>query len=299
VSRRGWVLFIALCVIWGIPYLLIRVAVEDLSAPALVFFRTAPAALLMAPFAFRRGALSAILGSWRWVTAYTLVEIAVPWVLLFHAEQRISSSLAGLLVAAVPLIAAVGYRLFGHAERLDVRRRAGLIMGFAGVAALVGIDVSGSDPLAIVEMLAVACCYAMGPLIISRRLGGLPSLAVVAASLTISAAIYAVPAMLDLPAKVTADTVWAVATLSLVCTVLAFALFFDLIREVGPARSTVITYINPLVAVVLGVILLGEPFTTGIAVGLPLIVLGSVLGTAPSLKGARPARTDAAPPAAP
>jgi drug/metabolite transporter (DMT)-like permease len=284
VSRKGWVLFVSLCVIWGIPYLLIRVAVEELSAPALVFFRTAPAALLMAPFAFRRGALAALLASWRWVTAYTIVEIAVPWVLLFNAEQRISSSLAGLLVAAVPLIAAVGYRLFGHAERLDVRRRTGLVIGFAGVAALVGIDVSSSDPLAIVQMFGVACCYAMGPLIISRRLGGLPSLAVVAASLAITAVIYTIPALLDLPAQVSADTVWAVTTLSLVCTVLAFALFFALIREVGPARSTVITYINPLVAVLLGVALLGEPLTTGIAVGLPLILVGSVLGTAPSLK---------------
>ena len=285
-SRRGWVLFIALCVIWGIPYLLIRVAVEELSAPALVFFRTAPAALLMAPFAFRRGALTAVLSTWRWVTAYTVVEIAVPWVLLFHAEQRISSSLAGLLVAAVPLIAVVGYRLLGHAEPLDMRRRGGLVIGFVGVAALIGIDVSGSDPLAIVEMFGVACCYAMGPLIISRRLADLPSLAVVAASLAITAAVYTTPAMLSLPVAVSADTVWAVVTLSLVCTVLAFVLFFALIREVGPARSTVITYINPLVAVLLGVALLGEPFTTGIAVGLPLILLGSVLGTAPSLKGA-------------
>ncbi len=302
-SRRGWVLFITLCVIWGIPYLLIRVAVEELSAPALVFFRTASAALFMAPFAFRRGALTAVLVAWRWVVAYTFVEIAVPWLLLFHAEQRISSSLAGLLVAAVPLIAVVGYRLFGHAERLDMRRRAGLAIGFVGVAALVGIDVSDSDPFAIAEMFGVACCYAMGPLIISRRLAGLPSLAVVAASLVITAVIYTAPAMLDLPASVSADTVGAVVTLSLVCTVLAFVLFFDLIREVGPARSTVVTYINPLVAVLLGVALLGEPFTTGIAVGLPLILVGSVLGTAPSLKGTAAGRAasgdeNAAPPAA-
>jgi drug/metabolite transporter (DMT)-like permease len=291
-------------VIWGIPYLLIRVAVEELSAPALVFFRTAPAALLMAPFAFRRGALAIVFAHWRWVTAYTLVEISVPWLLLFHAEQRISSSLAGLLVAAVPLIGAVVYRLFGHHERLDLRRRAGLVVGFVGVAALVGIDIGDSDPLAIAEMIGVAFCYAIGPLIISRRLHGLPSLAVVAASLTITAVIYTPPAMLDLPVSVSADTVAAVATLALVCTVLAFILFFALIREVGPSRATVITYINPLVAVLLGVALLGEPFTTGIAVGLPLILLGSVLGTAPSLKvapggGAAPAEPGAAPPAAP
>ncbi|HOT23960.1 MAG TPA: EamA family transporter [Thermoleophilia bacterium] len=291
-TRRGWVLFIALCIIWGIPYLFIRIAVEELSAPALVFFRTAPAALLMAPFAFRHGDLDGILAQWRWVLAYALVEIAVPWVLLFHAEERISSSLAGLLVAATPLIAAVGYRFFGHDEDLDRRRRAGLVIGLVGVATLVGIDASGTDPLAILEMFGVAVCYAMGPLIVSRRLDGLSSPSVVAVALALTAAIYFVPTMLAFPATVSADTVGAVATLSLVCTVLAFVLHFALIREVGPARSTVITYVNPLVAVLLGVALLDEPFTTGIAVGLPLILLGSALGTAPS---AAPGREGTAP----
>ena len=284
--------------IWGIPYLLIRVAVEELSPAALVFWRTAPAALLLAPFAFRRGALGLLLARWRWVTAYTLIEIAVPWLLLFHAEQRISSSLAGLLVAAVPLLGVVVYRLAGVAERLDARRLAGLVIGFGGVAALVGIDVGDSDPLAMAEVIVVALCYATGPLIISRRLRGLPNLAVVAASLVITAAIYAPMGLLDSPGSVSAETVAAVITLALVCTVLAFALFFALIHEVGPARSTVITYVNPLVAVLLGVVLMGEPFTAGIAVGLPLILLGSVLGTAPSLKAAR-AKPDAASPAAP
>jgi len=285
-------------VIWGIPYLLIRVAVEELSPAALVFWRTAPAALLLAPFAFRRGALGLLLARWRWVTAYTLIEIAVPWLLLFHAEQRISSSLAGLLVAAVPLLGVVVYRLAGVAERLDARRLAGLVIGFGGVAALVGIDVGDSDPLAMAEVIVVALCYATGPLIISRRLRGLPNLAVVAASLVITAAIYTPMGLLDSPGSVSAETVAAVITLALVCTVLAFALFFALIHEVGPARSTVITYVNPLVAVLLGVVLMGEPFTAGIAVGLPLILLGSVLGTAPSLKAAR-AKPDAASPAAP
>ena len=272
--------------IWGIPYLLIRVAVEELSPPALVFWRTAPAALLLAPFAFRHGRLRPLLARWRWVTAYTVVELAVPWLLLFHAEQRMSSSMAGLLVAAVPLIAAVLYRAAGSGEHLDARRLTGLIVGFAGVAALVGIDVSGTEPLAVVEVLVVAICYATGPLIISRHLAGLQSLGVVAASLVLVAVAYAPAGLLTLPASVSADTVAAVATLAVVCTVLAFILFFALIREVGPSRATVITYVNPLVAVLLGVTLLSEPFTLGIAVGMPLILIGSVLGTAPSLKSA-------------
>lgn len=283
-SRRGWALFIALCFIWGIPYLLIRVAVRELSPPELVFLRTAPAALLLAPFAFRRGALGPLRARWRWVVAYTLIELALPWLLLAHAEQSISSSLTGLLVASVPLIAAVVYRAAGVAEHIDARRLAGLVIGFAGVAALVGIDVGDSDPVAMAEVIGVAFCYAIGPLIISRRLHGLSSLAVVAASLVITAAIYAPPALIDPPTSLSGDSVAAVGTLALVCTVLAFLIFFALIREVGPARSTVITYVNPLVAVLLGVALLGEPFTVGMAVGTPLILLGSVLGTAPSLR---------------
>src|SRR5665647_1424415 len=190
-SRRGWLLFIALCVIWGIPYLLIRVAVRELPPPALIFLRTAPAALLLAPLALHRGELRPLLARWRWVVAYTVVEIAIPWLLLFHAELRLSSSLAALLVGAVPLIATVLYRGVGAGEHFDARRLTGLFIGFAGVAALVGIDTSGTDPLAIAEMLVVALCYATGPLIISRRLAGLPTLGVVTASLALTAVGYA------------------------------------------------------------------------------------------------------------
>ncbi|HSL95204.1 MAG TPA: DMT family transporter [Thermoleophilia bacterium] len=285
-SRKGWALFIALCVIWGIPYLLIRVAVEELSPPALVFFRTAVAAVVLLPLALRRGQMRGLWPHWRWILAYTMVELAVPWLLLSHAEQRLSSSMAGLIVASVPLIAVIVYRAFGVLDHVDARRLIGLLVGFAGVAALVGLDFGARDGLAMAEVGLVALCYAVGPLIISRRLADLPSLGVVAASLVITSVLYAPWALATLPESVSAQTVGAVATLSLVCTALAFVLFFALIYEVGPARSTVITYINPLVAVLLGVWLLAEPFTLGIAVGLPLILLGSVLGTAPAMRRA-------------
>ena len=172
-SRKGWLLFIALCVIWGLPYLFIRVAVRELPPPALVFLRTAPAGLLLVPFAFRGGRLRPLLARWRWVLVYTVVELCVPWLLLAHAEERISSSTAGLLVATVPLMAAVVYRAAGAADRFDARRLAGLFIGFAGVTALVGLDLGGSDPVAIAEMGVVALCYASGPLIISRKLADL------------------------------------------------------------------------------------------------------------------------------
>lgn len=303
-SRRGWILFIALCVIWGIPYLLIRVAVRELPPPALVFYRTTPAALILVPFALRRRELHPLLARWKWLLIYTAVELAVPWLVLAHAEKRVTSSTAGLLVATVPLMGAILYRALGADEHFDVRRLTGLCLGFAGVAALVGIDIGGGDLFGIAQVLFVALCYAAGPLIIHSRLRDLPSIGVVTASLLLTAAAYAPAGIAMTPSSVSLSTVAAVATLAVVCSALAFVLFFALIREVGPSRATVITYVNPLVAVLLGVVLLGEPFTLGLAVGMPLILLGSVLGTAPPLRGppAEPVQapltdeTDVAPP---
>lgn len=281
-SRKGWLLFIALCVIWGIPYLFIRIAVRELPPAALVLLRTAPAALLLLPFALRKGELRRMLRSWPWVLLYTAVELCVPWLLLAHAEQRISSSLAGLLIATVPLIGAVAYRALGVADHFDARRLTGLFVGFAGVAALVGLDIARSDALGIAETVVVAFCYAMGPVVISRRLAHLPAIGVIWASLAVTAALYTAPGLLTMPASLSAETIGSVAVLSVVCTVIAFLLFFALIREVGPSRTTVITYVNPLVAVLLGIVLLSEPFTLGIAVGMPLILIGSVLATSRS-----------------
>lgn len=286
-SRRGWLLFVALCIVWGIPYMFTRIAVREIAPPTLVFLRTLPAALLLIPFALHRRELRPLLAHWRWIVAYTAAELALPWLLLSHAQQRISSSLAGLLVASVPLIAAVLYGKTGGADVYDWRRKAGLIMGFAGVAALVGIDVGSSDPLAIVEVTVVALCFATGPYIVSRRLADVPILGVIAASLLLNALIYTPAVVLWPPASLSRETIVAVLVLSLVCTALAFLLFFNLVREVGPSRTTIVTYVNPLVAVLLGVVVLSEPFTLGIAVGMPLVLLGSALATAPS-RGAAP-----------
>lgn len=281
-SRRGWILFIALCIIWGIPYMFTRLAVREVTPQTLVFLRTLPAALLLAPLALRRGALRSVLPHWRWIAVYTLLELALPWLLLSHAQQRITSSLAGLLVASVPLIAAIVYSRGSKGDFYDWRRSVGLVIGFLGVAALVGLDLGASDPLAIVELAGVAFCFASGPFIVSRHLQGLPTLGVIAASLTLNVILYTPAVIIWPPLPISAQTVAAVAILSLVCTATAFLVFFALIKEVGPSRSTVVTYVNPLVAVLLGVAVLGEPFTLGIAIGMPLVLLGSALATAPS-----------------
>lgn len=281
VSRRGWALFAAMSLIWGIPYLLIKVAVTELDPSTLVLARTAIAALLLLPVAASRGLLRPLLGHWPWLVAFSLVEICVPWLMLGYAEQRLSSSLTGLLVAAVPMVGAVMAMFGPDGERLDPRRVAGLLLGLAGVAALVGFDLGSGDAWSAAAVGVVAVCYAAGPIILARKLAHLPSLGVVAASLGVAALVYVPTGVLQAPAALpSADVLAAVLTLAVVCTGVAFLVFFALIAEVGPARSTVITYVNPAVAVLLGVVILGEAFTWATALGFVLILGGSVLATA-------------------
>jgi drug/metabolite transporter (DMT)-like permease len=280
VTRRGWILFAAMSVIWGIPYLLIKIAVGELSPASLVFLRTAIGAALLLPIAAARQDLKPLLPHWRWIVAYTLVEVAVPWFLLSHAEQRISSSLSGLLIALVPSIGAILAWATGSDDRLDARRIAGLGLGFLGVAALVGLDVGAGDIGAVGEVALVALGYALGALIIARKLSGLPLFGVVASSLALTMVAYAPVGIAQLPSAMPSpQVILAVALLGVVCTALAFLLFLPLVAEVGPARATVITYVNPAVALAVGVAILGEPLTIGIALGFVLIVLGSVLAT--------------------
>jgi drug/metabolite transporter (DMT)-like permease len=279
VTRRGVLLFAAMCVIWGIPYLLIRVAVRELSPATLVFLRTAIGALVLVPFAIRAD-LGPLLARWRPLVLYSAIEVALPWVLLARAETRLSSSLTGLLVAAVPLVGAVVVTLTGTRERQGRRRWLGLLVGLTGVAALVGLNIGQVDRVAVLEIGCVAVCYALGPIILTRSLDACPALGVVAASLVLTALVYAPFAVTSWPREVpSAHVVEAVLGLALVCTAIAFLLFFALIGEVGPVRATVITYVNPAVAAVLGVALLSERLTTGMIVGFALILAGSVLAT--------------------
>lgn len=269
-----------MAVIWGIPYLFIKIAVGELSPASLVFIRTAIGTILLLPLAAARKDLAPVLKQWRWILLYTAVEVAAPWFLLSDAEQRISSSLAGLLLAATPSFGAVLAWATGGHDRLDRRRIIGLAVGFVGVGALVGLDVRTTDVGAVGEALLVALGYASGATIISRKLSALPSLGVVVASLAITAVVYAPIGVAQLPRSLPSPPViLAVAVLGVVCTALAFIVFFALIREVGSARATVITYLNPAVALALGIAVLGEPLTFGIAIGFVLIVLGSVLAT--------------------
>jgi drug/metabolite transporter (DMT)-like permease len=280
VSRRAALLFLTLGVAWGIPYLLIKVAVEELSPAELVLARTGLAALILMPIALAKDAVRPLFAYWRWLLVFVTVEIAIPWVLLGSAETRLPSSTTGLLIAAVPLAGVAIAFATGHAEPLTRVAWLGLGLGIVGVGALVGLDVAGSDLGAVAEVGVVVVGYAAGPAILSRPLRGLPGIGIMASALTITALAY-VPIVLvtdGVPRALPSGNVIAsVLALAVVCTAAAFMLLFALVNEVGPVRATTITYLNPAVAVVAGALVLGEPVTVWTVVGFVLVVSGSYL----------------------
>ena len=295
-TRRGLLLFAAMCVIWGIPYLLIRVAVNEISPAVLVFLRTFVAALILAPIVLSRGGLGDIGRKWPALLAFAAVEIAAPWFFLSSAEQHITSALAGLLVSAVPLVGVVIATALGNREHLVLASISGLLLGLVGVALIVGFDLRASDATALIEMAGVVIGYAVGPAILARYLTGIRSVTVIGVSLGLCAIAYAPVAAIQWPHSFPSLSVLgAVAVLAVVCTALAFLLFFALIAEIGPVRATVITYVNPAVAATLGVTVLHESLTLGMGVGFVLVLAGSTLATrqkapAPALGRAPEAR---------
>ena len=282
-SRRALVLFALMSVIWGIPYLFIAIAVDEITPATLVLGRTAIAAAILLPVALLRTDLRPIVARWRWVVAFAAVEIAIPWVALGSAEQHISSSLAGLLIAGVPLVGATIALLTGGADRFGRVGIAGLLIGLVGVAAIVGADFAATDLTALLQIGIVVVGYAVGPAILVRRLGGLPTIGVMAVSLTLCAIVFAPIAALQWPAVMPSpNAIVSVIVLAVVCTATAFMVFAALIDEIGPVRATVITYVNPAVAAVLGVVVLRETLTVGMIVGFALVIAGSVLATRPA-----------------
>jgi drug/metabolite transporter (DMT)-like permease len=270
-------------VIWGIPYLLIKVADEGVSVPVLVCTRVALGSLLLAPAAIRGGHLRALRGHVRWLAAFTAFEIVGPFALLSNAEKHLPSSTSGLLVAAVPIFSALLAWVTRAGDRLTLVRWAGLAVGLGGVALLAGPGAGRGSAIPVLEVLGTALGYSIGPLIANRKLSHLPPVAVNTVCLGAAAIVYAPFAALTFPRHVpSVQVLLSLAGLGVVCTAAAFLVFFRLIAEVGPARATVITYINPAVAVTLGVLVLGEHLTAAIGVSFVLILGGSVLATRPS-----------------
>jgi drug/metabolite transporter (DMT)-like permease len=279
-TRRGIVLFALMSVIWGIPYLFIRVAVAEVTPAFLVLARTSIAAAILLPIALIRVDLRPVLGRWRWLVAFALIEIAIPWVMLGSAEQHLTSSLTGILIAGVPLVGTVFALATGGADRLDRTGWLGLLVGMTGVVAIVGGDFGTTDPVALLQVGVVVVCYAVGPAILARRLGGLPSVGVMSLSLLGTALLYLPVGVLQWPATTPSTNVMvSIVVLAVICTAAAFLVFAALIQAIGPVRATVITYVNPAVAAILGVLVLNETLTTPMIIGFGLVIAGSMLAT--------------------
>ena len=279
---RGWVVFAALGIIWGLPYFFIKVAVQEVSPFALAFVRVLLAALILMPIAWRRGALRSLAQHKAPIVAFGLIEFAIPFSLISLGERWISSSVTGILIAMVPLSIALIQRFFGIREALGGWRIAGLVVGFVGVAALLGTGpISGVLGWAGVGcMLVSTLCYAVGPLIIQRHLHGLDSIGPLAASLGVASAILLIPAALEIPSSLpSANALASIAVLGILCTAVAMLLMFYLVRDAGASRASVITYINPVVATLLGVLVLDEHLGIGGFIAFALILLGSWLAT--------------------
>jgi len=282
VTRRGLILFVALGVAWGIPYLFIKVAVSELEPAMVVLSRAGLAAVLLLPLAIFRHELLPVLKRWKPIAAYTIVEIIIPWYFLSSAETRIPSSTAGLLISAVPLAGVgVGF-LLGRPAKLSGLNWVGIALGMAGVAALVGFEVGGSDLIAVAEVAIVVVGYAFGPAILAKWVPELPGVGVTAVSLGAAALVYIpfVAVTGAFPAQwPSVPVLVAIVVLAVVCSALAFVLMVALVGEIGPVRMSAITYVNPAVAILAGAIFLSEEITVWTIVGFALVLSGSYLVT--------------------
>ena len=282
-SRRALWLFLAVGVIWGIPYLFIKIALVELAPHEIVFIRTALGALLLLPLAIQRGALGPALQRWRMVLLLAMIEMFFPWIFLNMAEQRVSSGFAGLYMAMVPLLGAVALALLGERHAIAGKRLAGIATGMLGVLALVGLDTLGGhvDLVGVGLLTLTVLGYTAAPILIARRLSDIPAIGVITLALGMAAVSSAPWALMTLPdQQITRPMTWiSVVVLGAVCSAVAFVLFFALIAEIGAARATIITFINPAVAIVAGWMFLREPITLGTMLGFPLVLLGSWLAT--------------------
>jgi drug/metabolite transporter (DMT)-like permease len=268
-----------MAVIWGIPYLLIRVAVRQLDPGVLVFWRTGPAGLLMLALVTYRRQFRVLFDNLKWILVFGIIEFGVPWYLMATAERHITSSLTSLLICCVPLLAVVAQFIRRTEDRVTPRRLTGLGVGALGVAFLVGFDLGGGSIKWIVLMLMVCVGYTIGPIILATKLPHVPGYVIVAGATTFVALCWTPWAYGHWPHHISGETWSCVAVLSLVCTAGAFIVFHELVQAIGSSRSVVVTYFNTAIAVVLGIVFLAEPLTTGIAVGFPLVLIGCILAT--------------------
>ena len=273
--------FLLVGFLWGIPYLLMKVAVEEIPPSAIVAGRTLIGAAILIPVAlYRKTFKGAVLG-FKYVAFYALLEMIGPWILISTAQKKIDSGLAGLLISTVPIFAAIITSLRGDHSVWEFKRMFGIVVGFIGLIAVVGIEsFSGnSHPASIAMMILAALGYSYAIIMITTNLPLVDAIAINGLAMAITSIFWAPLAIAQWPAQVTIKPALSLIALGVLSTALAFLIFFKLIVEIGPARGSLVTYLNTAVAVVLGVIVLGEPITIGLIVGLPLVLIGSYLAS--------------------
>jgi drug/metabolite transporter (DMT)-like permease len=280
-SRRGWSLFLLTGLLWGIPYLFIKVAVDPDGGftPAIVVcLRTAIGAAILLPWAMKQGSLMSAVRGIKYIIPYAFLEMIGPWILIGTAEQKLSSGLAGLLVASVPFFASIFAWLRGDSSVWHHKRLIGMIVGFIGLVLVVGIEsLHGSaDPKSIGMVLLASVGYAYAVMFVQGKLPGVSGVAINAVAMLFTALFYLPATIATWPTHhINNSAIYAVIALGVLSSGLAFAFFFTLVTIIDVARASLVTYLNTAFAVVLGVIVLGEPLTIGIILGLPLVLVGS------------------------
>jgi drug/metabolite transporter (DMT)-like permease len=282
-SRRAYFHFAVSGLLWGIPYLLMKVAVRDIPPTVIVCGRVLIGAAILIPIAIHQKVLMDAVRNWRYVLPYAIFEMMIPWILITNAEKKISSGLAGLLIATVPIWSTVFASMTGDKSVWHSKRLAGILVGFVGLIGLVGYEsiIGSSDPLSIAMMLVTAMSYSYAVNMISQKLPDVSGIAINAVAMIFTAIAYSPLMIAQFPevSTVSKEAALSLLALGVFSTSLAFISYFIVMKEIGPARASVITYVNTAVAVVLGVLILSEPLTIGIMIGLPLVMIGSFLAS--------------------
>jgi drug/metabolite transporter (DMT)-like permease len=282
-NSKSRLAFITVAILWGIPYLLIKIAVDDGVPPAFVAWaRVVIGAAILLALSWKLGVADAVRGRLKWLVAFAVAEIVIPFPLIAEGERNVDSSVAAILIAAAPLFVVLLALRFDRSERVSGWRLAGLLLGFAGVVLFVGVDIAGrsNELYGAAAVLASAFCYAVGPIILKRHLSDLDSRVSMGATLVIAAILLAPAAAWQLPRSMPSNrALLALVGLGVLCTAVALASYGVLVREVGPARALVVTYINPVIAVIAGVAVRSEHLGASMMLGLGLILAGSWLST--------------------
>lgn len=277
-SRKGWALFALIGVLWGVPYLFMKVAVAELSTPVIVFSRLVIGAALLVPIALFQRSMRSALRYWRYIAFYAILEMVGPWFLITSAQRELSSGVVALLVATVPIWATLFAHHTGDSTAAHRTRIFGIALGLVGIALLVGIE-SFSDVgnfISLFQVLLASASYAFAVNMVARKVPGVSGIAVNAIAMIISGLIYLPFAIAYWPTQTpSSDAIWSTIGLGVLSTAMAFWVFFLVIDEVGPARASLVVYPNTAVAVLLGIVILDEPLTIAIAIGLPLVLVGS------------------------